>query len=226
MRCIRWASLSLIDSMVILITIASAASAADSATPEALILKRTDETITIDGKLDEPVWSLAQKIANAAQGTPKKQASFAMTWRLDPKSKSVAWYVAIKVLDGPAGKTPKDAVHVYIDGLHNRELVYNADDTHFIFGRDGKCRSLKGKPNWFIKSAAAEIEGGYVLEIQIPWNYFSGEGAWFKAGPKTVYGFDLVVDEGDKDISRQAWRGSAKDDDDTSGFGSIVLTEK
>jgi hypothetical protein len=56
--------------------------------------------------------------------------------------------------------------------------------------------------------------------------YFLGKGIQIPFGAKGVYGFDLAVDEGDKAVSRQAWRGNERIDEDTSSFGSIVLTEE
>ena len=195
------------------------------ASPEALLVRKTAEPITIDGKLDESFWSPAEKVARKVQGSPTATATLSIVWTDKSSiSKSGCLYVAVKVLDGPAGKTPKDAVEVFLDALHNREVIYNADDMHFIVGRDGKSRSLKGKPNWFLKTAAAEIEGGYVIEMAIPTNYWHGEGSWVDFGAKAVYGFDIAVDEGDKQLAQQVWRGTEKNADDTSGFGSIVLT--
>ena len=195
------------------------------ASPEALLVRKTAEPINVDGKLDEPFWAPAEKIARKVKGSPTATATLSVVWTdKSSTSKSGCLYVAVKVLDGPAGKTPKDAVEVFIDALHNREVIYNADDMHFIVGRDGKSRSIKGKPNWFLKTAAAEIEGGYIIEMAIPINYWHGEGSWVEFGPKAVYGFDIAVDEGAKELGRQVWRGTAKNEDDTSGFGSIVLT--
>jgi hypothetical protein len=195
-----------------------------AASPAALAVPAVAAAPTLDGRFDEPYWSLDQKIAKRTAGAPAKTASFAAVWVPNNDwQKGGTVYLAVKVLDGPAGKTPKDAVHLFIDGCHNRELIYNQDDTHFVVRRDGKTTSVKGKPNWFLKCAAAEIEGGYTLEIAVPRNYFIGAGNWLPMGPKAVYGFDLAVDEGDKELAQQTWRGTADNADDTSRFGSIVL---
>ena len=71
-----------------------------------------------------------------------------------------------------------------------------------------------------------EIEGGYTVEISLGGdNYFGGEGNWLRFGPKGVYGLDVAVDEGDDTgISQQVWRGDANDAEDTSHFGTVVLT--
>jgi hypothetical protein len=56
--------------------------------------------------------------------------------------------------------------------------------------------------------------------------YFLGKGIQIPFGAKGVYGFDLAVDEGATSVSRQTWRGNERLDEDTSSFGSIVLTEE
>jgi len=65
------------------------------------------------------------------------------------------------------------------------------------------------------------------MEITLWGNdYFSGEGNWLPFGYRGVYGLDVAVDEGDDDahVSQQVWRGDANDAEDTSRFGTIVLT--
>ena len=119
--------------------------------------------------------------------------------------------LAVKVLDGPKGKTPKDGIHIFIDGNHNGSAIYSGDDTHFFVPRNHKggwAQSLRGKVNWFTDARVQEIEGGYTMEIRLGGNnYFGGEGNWLTFGAKGVYGFDVAVDEGDDEgISQQVWR--------------------
>lgn len=93
----------------------------------------------VDGKLDEPFWDLDQPIAKKVKGAPVKKASFGAVWSLrDDKNKEIggAVVLAVKVLDGGRGKTAADGVHFFIDGRHNKEVIYNADDTHFFVPRD------------------------------------------------------------------------------------------
>ena len=137
--------------------------------------------------------------------------------------------LAVKVLDGPQGKTPKDGIHIFLDGNHNQSVIYSGDDTHFFVPRNHKggwAQSLRGKVNWFTDARMQETEGGYTMEISLGGgNYLSGEGNWLPFGAKGVYGFDVAVDEGDdNDISQLVWRGDANNAEDTSHFGTIVLT--
>jgi hypothetical protein len=215
-----------------------------SAAAETLLVKSVtvtgkpdDKTVVIDGKLDEPFWKLDQAIAKQVRGTPAKKACFAAAWTHLPRNPARKEFpegrdlvLAFKVLDGPKGKTPKDGIHIFMDGNHNRSVIYSGDDTHFFIPRDHKggwAQSLRGKVNWFSNARVQEIAGGYTMEISLGgYNYFSGEGNWLKFGAKGVYGFDVAVDEGDdKQVSQQVWRGDANDAEDTSHFGTLVLVE-
>jgi hypothetical protein len=116
--------------------------------------------------------------------------------------------------------------NIYIDGRHNKEVIYNADDTHFFVPRDHKggwAKAIRGKVNWFTDARVQEIEGGYTVEISLSSNYFTGEGNWLPFGVKGVYGFDVAVDE---EVGRQAWRGNEKLDEDTSVFGTILIVDE
>jgi hypothetical protein len=76
-----------------------------------------------------------------------------------------------------------------------------------------------------LASEAAAAESARKPAARSGGAYFSGEGNWVKFGTKGVFGFDVAVDEGDdKDISQQVWRRDANDAEDSSHFGTIVLT--
>ncbi len=195
--------------------------------------KPGDKTIVIDGKPDEPFWKLDQADRQEGQRDSDKQASFGAVWTHQPRGDSKLigrqLVLAFKVLDGPKGKSPKDGIHIFIDGNHNRSVMYSGDDTHFFVPRNHKggwAQSLQGKVNWFSDARVQEIKGGYTMEISLGGgDYLSGEGNWLPFGAKGVYGFDVAVDEGDdKGISQQVWRGDAHDAEDTSHFGTIVLS--
>jgi hypothetical protein len=204
------------------------------ASPQALLLKalrleggaKLSGLVKVDGKLEEPFWNLDQPIARKVAGSPAKKANFEAFWVDRGKGQGEAVCVAVKVTDGPAGKTPKDAVHLFLDGRHNREVIYNADDLHVVIPRKGKPDFVRSHtPWWFMETAVAETGDGYVVEIKIGAAYFQGKGIATAFGRNAVYGFDIAVDEGDKEVSRQVSRGTEKNDEDTSGFGSIVLTD-
>ncbi|MBE3123968.1 MAG: hypothetical protein IMZ65_04120, partial [Planctomycetes bacterium] len=187
---------------------------------------KTADLVKIDGKLDEPLWNLDQPIAKKVAASPAAKATFGAFWIDGGKGRGEAVCVAVKVVDGPAGKTPKDAVHLFLDGRHNREVIYNSDDLHVIIPRTGKPEFVRSHtPWWFMQTAVSETGDGYIVEVKIGSAYFQGKGIAVPFVKNAVYGFDLAVDEGDKEVARQVWRGTAKNDEDTSGFGSVVLTE-
>ena len=196
------------------------------ADPRTLWIKKAPyKAMALDGQLKEPFWTTDEPVSVKVHGAPVKQARFGAVWEEQErqKGKAQSLWLAVKVLDGPAGKSKKDGVHLYIDGRHNREVIYNSDDTHVFLPRAGWPRSLRGKPEWFIESKVTEIEGGYLMEIRIGSTYFIGEGNPVDFGARSVYGFDLAVEE---EAGRQAWRGNEKLDEDTRVFGTIVLTKK
>jgi hypothetical protein len=215
------------------------------ASPETLLVKSVtvtgkpdDKTVVIDGKPDESFWKLDQPIAKKVQGTPTKKACFGAIWTHLPRNPTRKeapegrdLVLAVKVLDGPQGKTPRDGIHIFLDGNHNRSVIYSGDDTHFFIPRNHKggwAQSLRGKVNWFSDARVQEMDGGYTMEIRLGgYNYFSGEGNWLKFGAQGVYGFDVAVDEGDdKEFSQQVWRGDANDVEDTSHFGTLVPVDE
>jgi len=193
--------------------------------------KGDDKAFAIDGNTNKPFWKLDQPIAKKVKGEPAAKASFGAVWTYAiqySKTGARDLVLAIKVLDGPKGKGAKDGVHVFIDGNHNRSVIYSGDDTHFFYARSKPFppQCIRGKIWWFTKAAVQEIEGGYTMEISLQGAaYFGGEGNWLPFGENSVYGLDLAVDEGGEgSVSQQVWRGDASDAEDTSHFGTVVLS--
>jgi hypothetical protein len=202
------------------------------ADPKTLLVKKVPlKAVELDGQLKEPFWTADQPVSVKVHGAPVKKATFGAVWEEQErmKGKAQSLWLAVKVFDGPAGKSKKDGVHLYIDGRHNREVIYNADDTHVFLSREERKpygpikRHVRGRPDWFIEARVTEIEGGYVMEIRIGSTYFIGEGNPVDFGAKSAYGFDIAVEE---EAGRQTWRGNEKIDDDTSVFGTIVLADE
>jgi hypothetical protein len=202
--------------------------------PQAMLVKavkrpargKTPQQLKVDGRLDEPYWSLDQPIARKVVGSPTAKAAFGAFWLDRGKGRGEALYVAVNVTHGPAGKTPKDAVHFFLDGRHNREVIYSADDLHVVIPRRGRPVFVRSHtPWWFMETRVREVADGYVVEAKIGSAYFQGKGIAIPFGARGVYGLDIAVEEGDQAVNRQAWRGNERMDQDTSSFGTIVLTE-
>ena len=182
--------------------------------------------VKTDGVLDEEVWDLKQPVARKVAGNPTAGATFDAFRIVDDRGRTRRLHVAVSVRYGPAGKSPKDAVHLYLDGRHNKETMYNQDDVHVLLPREGKARFLRSHtPWWFMQSKVTETDDGYTVEVAMGPAYFKGNGITVPFGDKAVYGFDIAVEEGDeKTVSRQTWRGDGRIDEDTSSFGTVVLT--
>jgi len=185
-----------------------------------------------DGLLDETHWKLEQPIMRNVAGKPTAKAVFDIVWlgRQAQKETDVSdLCIAIKVTHGPKGKTPKDAVHIFIDGMHNQDDIHNLDNTYIVIPRKGspifkRCLTPRWRQNLEMK--VRETDDGYIVEIRFGKSFFTGKGITVPFSTKAVYGFDIAVEEGDKTISRQTWCGDDKIDEDTSSFGSILLIEK
>jgi hypothetical protein len=188
---------------------------------------------TASNLLTESFWKFDQPVPQSAGGQPASRATFGLVWEkakprrnTDPPTAARLW-LAVRVLDGPAGRSAKDGVHIYIDGNHDKQVIYNEDDSHFFLPRAHKggwlqvVRSVT--PNWGTGGWVREIPGGYEALVQLNAGYFHGRGNWLPFGPKTVYGFDLIVDDA---TGRRAWHGTKKNDEDTSLFGSILLVNE
>ncbi|MGH7958151.1 MAG: sugar-binding protein, partial [Opitutaceae bacterium] len=89
--------------------------------------KNTLAPITVDGNLNESVWSaeLTGSATETVVGTPNNTVTFGALWT------STHLYVAIKVLDSQlfndtAGSLvwQDDSVEIYIDGNHNHATTY------------------------------------------------------------------------------------------------------
>ena len=148
--------------------------------------------------------------------------------------KGTGLVLAFKVHDGLKGKMPKDGVHIYLDCKHDGKVIYGAHNMHFFIPRSAKpgwqggMKVIRGlKPPWFIKVAVAEVEGGYTVEAFMDTHNFTGDGQWLYMLPRSVYGLNVSVDEGEEGkVSQQVWRGDANNAEDTSHFGTIILTSQ
>ena len=188
---------------------------------------------TEGGILTESFWKFDQPLAQPAGGEPVSRVTFGLVWEkakprrnTDPPTAARLW-LAVRVMDGRAGKSAKDGIHIYIDGNHDKEVIYNEDDSHFFLPRAHKGGWLQAvqsvSPNWGTGGWVREIEGGYEAMVQLNASYFHGRGNWLPFGTKTVYGFDLIVDDA---TGRQSWHGSAQNDENPSAFGSILLVDE
>lgn len=179
--------------------------------------------ITIDGKLDEPMWTLDRPIKKLVKGkTFANQAVFGALWC------SYRLYLAIKVMDddiqtGNGDPERNDSVEIFIDSANNREKVYNADDHRFIVDASGKLKVIGNSR--FTKAAASRIDGGYIVEIEISGHDLAGLAA---KKPWSVMGLDIAVNDVDHGAqpSQVVWQGNADNATVPDCFGTAVFCPK
>jgi hypothetical protein len=131
----------------------------------------------------------------------------------------------VKVDDAAAGDYPMESVHLYMDTNHNREVIYNEDDEHWLIDRkSGRRDQIQGyRPQRIVRSSSAERDGGWIAAAThgTP----SGFGVHNLTMPVT-YGFNVAVGSKDDPEKRYYWRGGPASDKDTSEFGSILIQPK
>ncbi len=148
-----------------------------------------------------------QSMPGAWTGDPtmddaNSSAQFALRWDL------TNLYVAVHVTDdvrgdhaGAVGYLPylDDAVELYLDGLHDRTMMYGDDDHQFIVTGDGTAEEYKNggaigavPPGDF--AFMADVAGaGFSVEFRVPWSALGG----IAATNGRVIGLDLLIDDDD-----------------------------
>ncbi len=154
---------------------------------------------------------------------------FAVAWYKDPKKpkNSQLMVVARVKPDSTSPDIPNESVHVYIDMMHNRELIYNEDDVHVMTIPDSKSSRAETVQGY--KRARSNRlknpDGSWVAVFIMSGKFFAGRGVHTHFGPNITYGFNLAMGSKEDPEKRVYWRGSSKSDKDTSDFGSIVISE-
>jgi hypothetical protein len=176
-------------------------------------------TITIDGVINEAAWNLNNSITKNVIGTSNNTVTFGALWDNNNL------YIAARVLDNTLhNDSPdpwnNDAIEVYIDANNNKLTTYDGNDNQFIKGWNSGTLFSKVGVNG-AQHAWAAINGGYAIEISIPWSQL---GITPAAGRNI--GFDIGNDDDDNGGDRDAqavWQGTINNYQNTSGFGTLVL---
>ncbi|HEX7070986.1 MAG TPA: sugar-binding protein, partial [Rhodothermales bacterium] len=90
-----------------------------------------------------------------------------------------------------------DAVDLYIDGLNEKNVSYDANDAQFEMSWGDATYTFTGNAVGAGLAAGAEyryadVSGGYTIEARIPWSNFGT-----LAVPGTQFGIDFMVNDGD-----------------------------
>ncbi|QJC51548.1 hypothetical protein HGI30_08280 [Paenibacillus albicereus] len=201
----------------------SAASAPLAVTTEPYLLqaKKTLSAVTVDGALNENLWSMSKQAKQAIIGSPNNTTRFGALWD------DQYLYVGVDVIDGTlhnAAALPyyDDSVELYIDGDHNKGSAYDSKDRQYVKGwNDSSLWEQGGRTSGVLHGWAAR-PGGYSVELAIPW---SALGIAPTAG--MTIGFDVAgndTDTGSGRQSQQMWAGTNDNWRNTSAFGSLVLS--
>ena len=186
---------------------------------DTLLISRTLVPVYIDGALDETVWTMGRSMNKTVAGTPDNTALFDALWDAS------GLYIAAQITDAAlyansATIWNNDAVEVFLDADHLRELVYNADDRHFAIDKNGGWFAADGYDTG-VRRAVKTLAGGYSVELFIPWSNWD----------QSVYenmtvGFDIANaddDTGAGATGRLFWQGDESARVDTSVFGNMLL---
>ncbi|OAS14895.1 sugar-binding protein [Paenibacillus oryzisoli] len=201
----------------------SGTSASLSVTTEPYLFqaKKTITAITVNGSLDEQVWSSFKPVKKAMIGTPNNTAEFSSLWD------NTYLYVGVKVLDGQLYNTSAqpyndDSIEIYIDSNNNKGATYDSYDQQYVKGwNDSTLWLQRVMPNG-VQHSWAPISGGYSVELAIPWSTL---GLTPTAG--LTIGFDVANNDNDAGTSRDSqlmWAGTNDNWTNTSAFGSLQLS--
>lgn len=178
-------------------------------------------------RLDPAQWQLRYPLKKLVQGaTATVAGAFDAAWT------DAALYVAVRVDDpnatpgGDGAALAGDNVVVCLDGLNNREAIYNADDLFLVLprGARGLSRALTIGDRMKVNGEQRELEGGYFALFRI-----ANRAAWDQPlAAHQVVGLDvMLVDDAQQGGAKSTvvWQGTKDNATDPSRFGTVVLSE-
>ena len=182
-----------------------------------------------DGIPNESFWRW-NDIENAVQGSPTAQARFALAYEQSSGRPFEDMRIAVEVTNANSMVHEEAGIDLYMDLLHNREIIFNSDDYHLFYPRDGvgwpELRQGQRSRLGYDDYVVVETANGYTLEGTLDGRkMFFGSGSLQEPAPLMVFGFDIGVRQGSNGEDRLMWRGSTLNDDDTSEFGSILISQ-
>lgn len=184
--------------------------------------RKAQSKITIDGDVTEADWKLDNKANKAFNGDPDNIFNFGTLWDAD------YLYVAAivkdtRVLCGAENAYDNDCVEVFLNPSNSKGTEYSGKDQQLFIGYNKDRESLFQNTDTAVKSAWKDVDGGYSVEIAIPWTSMD-----LTPADGLKIGFDAANDDQDISGSRQSvvgWSGTGEDWKDTSKFGTLILSE-
>lgn len=186
---------------------------------DGIAVAKVSSPIVIDGVADNS-WSqaAAYPLDRKITGLPslaEHSGQFKVMW---DDQHLYAW---VEVKDDHVGANAagaKDDVELYIDADNSKSPSYGSNDFQFIFPYDqsGVIEWRQNATQGIVYSVDA-VEGGYVMEIQIPLANLNGPDDF----TGKLVGFDAATDDRDGTGSKLAWHSSSNDMwQNTSYFGA------
>jgi uncharacterized protein YjdB len=183
--------------------------------------KRTLSPITVDGVLDESVWSLDTTARKVVTGSTYNAVDFGTMW--DEKY----FYIGVQVTDDnvvndSTDSFDDDSVEVFIDGDHNHGSVYDVNDWQFRKGFGDTALYERLSETAGVLHATSAIPGGYTVELAIPWVHLG-----LTPASGLSIGFDIAVNDDDNNGVREGqlvWAGIADNYKNTVAFGDWILS--
>ena len=169
-------------------------------------------------------------------------ARVAFGWKRDPRydpseetrqAAAEQFIIAVQVLEPSVDGIPLEAVHIYFDSSHNRELIYNEDDAHYMMKRgynadNHRAFEIQGyRGNRTVRGfTRTQDDGTWQMLLGMGHKVLRGTGVHTKPDPFITYGFDVAVGSIDDPEKRFYLRGDSRNDTDTSAFGSLIILEQ
>ncbi|MGC8711269.1 MAG: sugar-binding protein [Leptodesmis sp.] len=189
-------------------------------TADTLLIAKTLSPITIDGNLNDGVWSLTERATRSPIGTSNNLTSFAALWD------SSYLYLAVQVTDSDLYKDSAniwddDAIEVFIDARHDRQSVFNNDDRQLIVDINGNLFEQGGRTTGILRSVQITATG-YTVEMAIPWSNLG-----LIPTENLTIGFDIANDDDDNGGTRDSqltWNDVNVLNLSPRQFGNLILT--
>src|SRR5436190_9262059 len=155
----------------------------DSSEPPTVRAVHAERAPALDGRLDDPVWTLAPAVTDLRQTDPDEGALVSESTEVRVLYDATAVYIGARLFDRAPAKivrrlarrdasTHSDEFRVFLDSYHDRrtafEFIVNAGGVKkdVLIGGDGDFDDASWDPVW---QAATSIDSlGWSAEIRIP----------------------------------------------------------
>ncbi len=179
--------------------------------------------VKLDGKLEETDWKLDLIADKVVEGSMDNINIFGTLW--DEEN----LYIAAKVKDTDirfedVNPYQNDCVEIFLNPSNNKDGAFEPLDRQLWSAYVDNDKSVLYKNKYPFNSAWNFTKDGYTVEIAIPWSSME-----LTASDGLKLGFDLAVNDndigGNKRRGVATWCGSNLNYNDTSMYGTLVLTK-